>query len=70
MMYDDIKNFNKQFEYEPKIENSAALKRSLIRAPARRRLGVGGNRRIRKFVVCGMGGSHLAADLLSIWKPR
>ncbi len=26
-------------------------------------------KRLDKFIVCGMGGSHLAADLLKIWKP-
>lgn len=26
--------------------------------------------RAKKFVVCGMGGSHLAAGLLSAWKPE
>lgn len=23
----------------------------------------------KNFIVCGMGGSHLAADLLKIWRP-
>ena len=23
----------------------------------------------KNFIVCGMGGSHLAADLLKIWNP-
>lgn len=50
-MYETIKNFNKQFEYEPQIENAAALK------PA------------AKFLVIGMGGSHLAVDLLKVWNP-
>ena len=53
MIYDDIKNFNKQFEYEPRIENSAKLKR-----------------RFNKFVIAGMGGSHLAGDLLKVWRPE
>lgn len=26
-------------------------------------------RHAKKYVVCGMGGSHLAADLLKIWRP-
>ncbi len=52
MLYDDIKNFNKQFEYEPRIENAGKLKK------------------FDKFIVCGMGGSHLAADLIRIWKPE
>lgn len=51
MMYEAIKNFNKQFEYEPVIENEAKLVKK------------------NKFIVAGMGGSHLAAGLLKIWKP-
>jgi len=51
MIYDAIRNFNQQFEYEPKIENGALPPFS-------------------KFVVVGMGGSHLAADLLKAWKPN
>ena len=50
-MYDVIKNFNEQFEYEPKIENSEGL-------------GT-----YKKFIVVGMGGSHLAGDLLLLWNP-
>lgn len=50
-MYEAIKNFASQFEYELKIENADALK------PA------------TKFLVVGMGGSHLAADLLKTWNP-
>ncbi len=53
MIYDDIKNFNKQFQYEPKIENAARLEKGL-----------------KKFLVAGMGGSHLAADILKAWKPE
>ncbi len=52
MIYDDIKNYHKQFAYEPKIENTAKLKKKFV-----------------KFLVVGMGGSHLAADLLKVWKP-
>lgn len=51
MMYDAIKNFNKQFEYEPEIENSENFKVH------------------KKFIVVGMGGSHLAGDLLKAWDP-
>lgn len=47
-----IKNFNKQFEYEPIIENAAQLKK------------------YHNFIVIGMGGSHLAADLILAWDPR
>lgn len=51
MMYDAIKNFSKQFEYEPVIVNQERL------------------RYCDKFIVLGMGGSHLAADLLRAWNP-
>ncbi|HJO89800.1 MAG TPA: SIS domain-containing protein [Candidatus Paceibacterota bacterium] len=51
MMYEAIKNFNKQFEYEPVIENEDKLERK------------------NKFIVAGMGGSHLSAGLLKIWRP-
>ncbi|MBI2577751.1 MAG: bifunctional phosphoglucose/phosphomannose isomerase [Candidatus Wildermuthbacteria bacterium] len=40
-----IRNFAKQFEWEPKIENEDKLQRS------------------GKYLVCGMGGSHLAGDI-------
>ncbi len=46
MMSDAIKQFNKQFRYNPKIENQKSLKRK------------------KKIIVLGMGGSHLAADLV------
>ena len=50
-MRDAIQNFNKQFEYEPTIENSENFKLH------------------KKFIVAGMGGSHLAGDLLKAWDP-
>ena len=46
-----ISNFNKQFEYEPKIEGKFSLKG------------------IKNFIVVGMGGSHLAADILNCYDP-
>jgi glucose/mannose-6-phosphate isomerase len=52
MIADDIKNYAKQFQYEPKVENAAKLKKT------------------KKFIVCGMGGSHLAADILQAWHPE
>lgn len=52
MLTEAIKNFPKQLEFEPKIENAEKL----IAA--------------KKFVVAGMGGSHLAADFLKVWKPK
>lgn len=51
-IYDAIKNLNKQFEFEPKIENQDRWQK------------------FEKFVVAGMGGSHLAADLLGAWIPE
>ncbi|MFY9457754.1 MAG: bifunctional phosphoglucose/phosphomannose isomerase [Candidatus Spechtbacterales bacterium] len=50
-MYEAIKNFPKQFEYEPRIENGENLKRRAI------------------FIVAGMGGSHLAGDIVQAWSP-
>src|SRR5258708_3619280 len=52
MLVDDIKHYQKQFEYEPKVENAGKLKKA------------------SKFLVVGMGGSHLAADLLKAWHPE
>jgi glucose/mannose-6-phosphate isomerase len=54
MILDDIKNYPKQFEYEPKVENAAKF----------------GKRKFTKFIVAGMGGSHLAADILKTWHPE
>ncbi len=56
MIQDDIKSYAKQFEYEPKVENAAKLP--------------GGLKKYKKFIVCGMGGSHLAADILKAWHPE
>jgi glucose/mannose-6-phosphate isomerase len=52
MMYEAIKNFSKQFEFEPKIENEENLQRR------------------EKFLMVGMGGSGLPADLVRAWNPR
>lgn len=52
MIQDDIKNYARQFSYEPLVENAGKLKG------------------FKKFVVCGMGGSHLAADVLKAWHPE
>jgi glucose/mannose-6-phosphate isomerase len=54
MIADDIRNYAKQFEYEPFIENAAKLK----------------SKKFKKFIVAGMGGSHLAANLLKAWHPE
>ena len=50
-MRDAIVNFQKQFEFEPKIIHEENL----------------GN--LKEFVVCGMGGSNLAGDLLEAVAP-
>jgi glucose/mannose-6-phosphate isomerase len=52
MIPEDIKNYGKQFDYEPEIVNATKLKK------------------FSKFVVIGMGGSHLAADLIKDWHPE
>lgn len=51
-MYKTIKNFHKQFGYEPKIENAENLEKAFS-----------------KFIIAGMGGSNLVADLLRIREP-
>jgi glucose/mannose-6-phosphate isomerase len=56
MMSDAIKNFPKQFEFEPKIENEDKLQ-----------VPDGGY--FERFAVLGMGGSHWSADLLKTWDP-
>jgi glucose/mannose-6-phosphate isomerase len=50
-MYEIIKNFNKQFEYEPQIEGNLSLEG------------------VKNFIAVGMGGSHLAADILNSYDP-
>jgi glucose/mannose-6-phosphate isomerase len=50
-MYEIIKNFNKQFEYEPQIEGNLFLEG------------------VKNFIAVGMGGSHLAADILNSYDP-
>jgi glucose/mannose-6-phosphate isomerase len=51
-IYYAIRDFNKQFAYEPEIKNKKGLARP------------------KWYIVAGMGGSHLAADLLKIWDSR
>src|SRR3989338_8471747 len=53
MIYNDIKNFARQFEFNPKIENKSALKK-----------------RYKGYILAGMGGSHLAGDILKCWQPE
>lgn len=52
MLKDIIKNFPKQLDFEPTIENVHDFK---IR---------------NKFIVCGMGGSNLAAGIIKSWEPK
>ncbi len=49
MIEQTIREFNKQFEYDPIIEGSI--------------------KSAKKFVVAGMGGSHLAVDLIKVFDP-
>lgn len=51
-MYEAIKNFAKQFAFDPIVQNADRLPHA------------------DGFIVAGMGGSHLAADLLRVWKPE
>ena len=51
-------DFPKQLEFEPVIENTEKLK------PFDFAQG-----KSRKFAICGMGGSHLAADLIKVARP-
>lgn len=53
-MEDAIKHFAEQFNFKPVIENESTLKQF-------------GS--FDSFVLCGMGGSHLAAGLLKIFNP-
>jgi glucose/mannose-6-phosphate isomerase len=50
MMETAIKNFSKQFNWQPKITGKLSA--------------------YKKFVVCGMGGSHLAGDILLSLNPE
>lgn len=52
MIQEDIKNYAKQFAFEPEVRHAAKLKKHA------------------KFVVAGMGGSHLAASLIQAWHPE
>ncbi|MBN1779243.1 MAG: hypothetical protein JW816_03425 [Candidatus Buchananbacteria bacterium] len=51
MMDQAIKDFAKQFTYQPAIENQSSFKP------------------MNKFILCGMGGSHLCGDLFRTIKP-
>lgn len=61
MMSDAIKNFHKQFKFKPKI---------LQGSPSTSSGTIARMRRYKMYVVCGMGGSHLAGDLLQVAYPE
>lgn len=48
-----IKNFSKQFEYEPVVENDGGFE----------------PQKYSRYIFIGMGGSALAPDLLRVWNP-
>jgi glucose/mannose-6-phosphate isomerase len=50
-MENSILNFNKQFDFDPEIQNAESVKD------------------FDHIILCGMGGSHLAADLIKTIKP-
>lgn len=52
MMQQAIRDFPKQFAFEPQIQNKEHWKK------------------FEKFLVCGMGGSNLASELLKAWNPE
>ncbi len=54
-MREAILNFAKQFAYEPQIKNEDSLRQA---------------QGIKHFAVCGMGGSHLAADIIKSLRPE
>ncbi len=54
-MRDAIKNFAFQFAFKPQIKNAGKL--------------FFGGKKYSRFIVAGMGGSHLAADLIKTWNP-
>ena len=51
-MRDAIKNLNRQFAFQPKIEHKGTL------------------RKYKKFLVCGMGGSRIPAEILKLLDPE
>jgi len=53
MIFQNIKNFNKQFGYGPEIQNAGHLPHA-----------------VKKFIICGMGGSHWAINILKAWHPE
>jgi glucose/mannose-6-phosphate isomerase len=58
-MFESIKNFAKQFDFTPEIKNGAPVDSTSLPQTAG----------APKIIVAGMGGSHLAADLLRLFEP-
>lgn len=56
-----IQNFASQFAFKPQIKNSAKLSSRGGSSKA--------GKKYSRFIVAGMGGSHLAADLIKTWNP-
>ena len=66
-MEEAIRQFNTQFEWKPTVVNGEQL--SLGGSTSKRGLEVE-PLGFRKFILDGMGGSHLAADLLLAYRPE
>src|SRR3989344_46433 len=60
MMQDAIKNFNKQFKFRPKLEGGPSTSSGAS-------LKI---KRYKTYIVCGMGGSHLAANIMQTAMPE
>lgn len=63
-MEEAIRNFHTQFLWKPEVVHADKLPRFNPNDSAK-----GGVVRVRKFIFDGMGGSHLAADLLRLFRP-
>ena len=75
MLKNIIQNFPKQLDYEPVIENIANFhKKDKFTPPLKRtggkQLAKGQSFSRAGFIVCGMGGSNLAAGIIKSWKPK
>lgn len=54
-MEESVLNFNSQLSYQPEIINEDKLGKE--------------KKQYKNFILCGMGGSHLQAGILKMWKP-
>lgn len=75
MLKNIIQNFPKQLDYEPVIENTGNFhKKDKFTPPLKRTiresLAKGQSFSRAGFIVCGMGGSNLAAGIIESWKPK